>query len=257
MSKPILLSVLGLYRYDDSIFDDMVVPSGLDKELIIESILTDCNELEILYPEPDTLKLMIKIWSKRELPTWQRIYVAANAQYNPIENYDRHQQDTRTEAHSGSDITREGRETEAQASATGSNNGQSSGTGSRTTGENGQLQDTNTHKYAAFDANTLNDQTQDVRSATSTNTGTENTTDAQTTSETTTQASTNKVDETFDSEVKYGKEVGETFTSYIHGNIGVTTSQQMLESELEISPKLNTINYIINSFKMRFCILVY
>ena len=50
---------------------------------------------------------------------------------------------------------------------------------------------------------------------------------------------------------------GETITSRIHGNIGVTTSQQMLESELELIPKLNVINTMIESFKNRFCLLVY
>ena len=46
-------------------------------------------------------------------------------------------------------------------------------------------------------------------------------------------------------------------TSRIHGNIGVTTSQQMLEQELEVAPKLNITNYIVDSFKKRFCLLVY
>ena len=48
-----------------------------------------------------------------------------------------------------------------------------------------------------------------------------------------------------------------THTSRIHGNIGVTTSQQMLEQELEVAPKLNIMNVIIESFKNRFCLLVY
>ena len=41
------------------------------------------------------------------------------------------------------------------------------------------------------------------------------------------------------------------------GNIGVTTSQQMLTSDIELAPKLNVFNYIIESFKNRFCIEVY
>lgn len=48
-----------------------------------------------------------------------------------------------------------------------------------------------------------------------------------------------------------------TRTSRIHGNIGVTTSQQMLTQEIEVAPKLNVINIMIESFKNRFCILVY
>lgn len=43
----------------------------------------------------------------------------------------------------------------------------------------------------------------------------------------------------------------------IHGNIGVTTSQQMLQQEVDIAPVINVYNYIIRSFKNRFCLMVY
>ena len=43
----------------------------------------------------------------------------------------------------------------------------------------------------------------------------------------------------------------------IRGNIGVTTSQQMLEQELELVPKLNLYNRITDDFKRRFCLLIY
>lgn len=45
-------------------------------------------------------------------------------------------------------------------------------------------------------------------------------------------------------------------TARISGNIGVTTTQQMLESERE-SRKYSTVFEIIGEFKERFCLLVY
>ena len=44
--------------------------------------------------------------------------------------------------------------------------------------------------------------------------------------------------------------------SRIWGNVGVTTSQQMIEEERRIS-KFNIMDYIIDSFKRRFCLLIY
>ena len=41
------------------------------------------------------------------------------------------------------------------------------------------------------------------------------------------------------------------------GNIGVTTTQQMLREELEIRPQLNIYSYIIEDLKSRFCLLIY
>ena len=53
-----------------------------------------------------------------------------------------------------------------------------------------------------------------------------------------------------------GNNTGET-QSHIHGNIGVTTSQQMLEQELNISEKMDIYGFIALDFRRRFCIMVY
>ena len=236
-----ILSVLGLYNVDNTIFDNMTLPVGMDKQTVIDAIIQDCMELEILYPNPDALKVMIGIWAAREKPTFERVYRAELAEYDPIENYNRHQTDAKEETHSGDDVT----VTSNEGTSTDSTTGQS-GT---TTNASGQLSDDTLHKYAAFDSGTLADQTEDVKTASSTTTQTEQNTVEQNSRGTTSDSGRHTL--------THGEKVGETFTSYIHGNIGVTTSQQMLESELELAPKINTINYIVNSFKMRFCILVY
>ena len=41
-----------------------------------------------------------------------------------------------------------------------------------------------------------------------------------------------------------------------HGNIGVTTSQQMLESERNVA-NFNIYDYITNQFKQEFCLCLY
>lgn len=47
-----------------------------------------------------------------------------------------------------------------------------------------------------------------------------------------------------------------TYTQRRTGNIGVTTTQQMLEQERKIA-EFNMVDYITNSFKKRFCLLIY
>ena len=42
-----------------------------------------------------------------------------------------------------------------------------------------------------------------------------------------------------------------------HGNIGVTTSQQMLTAELDLAPRVNMYEVISRDFRNRFCLLVY
>ena len=88
------LSIVGLYNWDDTIFDDMVLPDGIDKNEIIEDILFQCAELEIVYPDWGVMKQAIATWSNEELFKWNKIQKLAELEYNPIENYDRMETET-------------------------------------------------------------------------------------------------------------------------------------------------------------------
>ena len=203
MSKA-TLSILGMYQYDDTIFDGFNVPEGMNKDIAVNNILFNCAELEILYTEIDTLRMAITSWSSIELPKWERAFKALSLEYNPIHNYDRQEEwSTTLKGNSTSNIQGE----ETQTGTTESEN-----------------------KQTAYNSGSL------VTSDT-------NTVTPNLTNETTTSNSTN-IDNT------------EIRTGHTSGNIGVTTSQQMLEAELQISQK-SIYDTILNSFKNNFCLLIY
>lgn len=208
MSRQAWLSLLGLYNWDNSIFDNMVLPEGFtpdDKTTLINNLLMETAELEVLYTDPDFIKNAIEAWSAKEVYTWTRLYDAMMAQYSPIENFDRYEdvdeQNRGAMTHSGTDSV--------------------SGSG----------EDTITNKITSFDNNTFVDHDKAIAGKGSTDTTT------------------------------YGHVVtdstGRKIISHLHGNIGVTTNQQMLEAELQTRPKINIYRIIIDSFRERFCLLVY
>lgn len=82
------MSIIGLYNWNNTIFDNMVLPTGIDKNEIIEDILFTCADLEILYPDWDVMARAIQTWSKEALYRWNKIQILAQANYNPLENYD-------------------------------------------------------------------------------------------------------------------------------------------------------------------------
>lgn len=281
---PATLSIRGLYIVDNTIFSDMSVCSEMtneDKETIIENILNEYAQLEVIYPDPKFMKHAIASWSWKEVPTWDRIYAAAMAQYNPIENYNRteittekgtssHTENTNgSETHSGTDTeTHSGTDTETHSGTDSSSNNSTT----RATGSDSEINsgsDVVTHTEYAYDSNvavnTGSDTTQhghvitrSINETTSINGG-----------------STVNHGETINNKHgeavanQYGHRVNQigsntgsgtnnvTRESHISGNVGVTTSQSMLESELLVSPKLNVYNYIMESFKHRFCIEVW
>lgn len=250
------MSVLGLYNYDNTLFANMSYPTGFtsdDKTVLINNLLAELAELEVVYPRPDFMKSAIGFWSAKEITTWNRIYEAAKLEYNPIENYDRSEETTDT--------------TEATRQHSGKDTNQMSGTDSSTTTIDGTVQnsgsdinassgnDVTTNETAAFNSSTMvnHDKSTITHGLSSTlSHGLKTDTD---------ETDTFSVTHGRKSELTHGEKIEDdtetTRESRIHGNIGVTTSQQMLEQELEVAPKLNIMNIIIESFKNRFCLLVY
>lgn len=232
-----LLTIMGLYNYDNTIFDNLMLPDGVDKPTLIDNIVLETAELECIYPTPVFLKTAIGLWSNVQFLTWDRVYSAMNLDYNPIENYDRQETETTTgtRAHSGKDTTTRS----GTVSETGSTTASTQGTAS----ESG----TTTNKIAGFDSTTLVDHDSSTGS---------NTRQA---SDSSTGSSTRSGTDSSTQELTHGEQIADSGsrTSRIHGNIGVTTSQQMLQSELDLAPNLNIYQYITADFRKRFCVEVY
>lgn len=83
------LSVLGLYNWDNSIFDGFSLPDTVDAETLRNLIFSETAELEVLYSEPTIFNMILRSWSKSRLYDWKRVESALNADYSPIENYNR------------------------------------------------------------------------------------------------------------------------------------------------------------------------
>ena len=164
----VTLSLLGLYKYNDKLFDGLRLPEGVDRETFINNLLAETAEFEILYTNPEFLANMIAVWSAKELSVWEELEKTRHYEYDPISNFDRNEESTNT--------------------------GESLG------------------KVAGYNATDL------VNSS--------------------------------------GASTDVKRKARMWGNIGVTTTQKMIEEQRGVV-KFNIIDYIIESFKRRFCLLVY
>lgn len=256
MSLGANLSIMGLYNNDDTVLDLMVFPDGMtddEQQTVKDNLLIECAELEFLYPAPTVAKNIIGIWSKKELPYWQRVYDAAQLEYNPIENYRRNEtetiEDDRTEEHSGSDVNRAG----------GSDSQAHTGTDSvsldATVGEEAGGDDRTDNNVTGFDSYTLVPQSEQETYYGKT---IDTTTDSdQVTTYGSTDTNTYGRTDTLQhgEKIEHGGTTERTVLAF--GNIGVTTSQEMLTQEMEVAKIINVMNIIIESFKNRFCLMVY
>lgn len=92
-----ILSIRGLYLYDDTIFDNMALPSQIDHDLLVGRLVNDLAELEVIYPDPDAIKDNITNWSNIMLRSWQKMADVLYEDYDPFINIRRHEERTITE----------------------------------------------------------------------------------------------------------------------------------------------------------------
>ena len=184
MGRQSWISVTGLYNFDNTLFDTMYCPAGMDKDILTANILLECAELEVLLPNPAIMKQAIEYWSNAQASIWDKLWETTQFDYNPIWNKDGMIKETETR----------------NLAAT--------------------LDGSDTDQRSAYNASTFQNQEKTIIDHDSTDTGT----------------ITREREE--------------------HGNIGVTTTQQMIKEEREVD-QFNMYDYIVRSFKERFCLVVY
>lgn len=245
------LSLMGMYEYDNTILDFFHYPDKwetVDKDVFVNKLLLDTAELEILYPDADIFKTAIKYWSAAEVQNWNKLYNTTVLDYNPIWN--KNGTVTEIEKHiknnNYTDVT-DG--TIADHSVTkGNQNTETSGNEKTNTTNNTNEKDYVfgfNSEYGAQSGQTVTDDTGSTNTDRSENSKTNNSAN---TDATTTNNTNFKHDEK--------ENIDREYTRTEQGNIGITTTQQMINEEREVD-KFNLMDYIIDRFKQRFCLLVY
>lgn len=217
--------IRALLDYDSTIFDEMSLPEGIDLQEVVDTIIFKYGDTPLFSPDPAVMKYYVKAWSLHRLPLWERFKAAVEAEYNPLENYDRTEDSSIELTHGHKIVTNDdlthgekiitnddlthGLTVENQISADNESTYQPDNKGINSGKDERDLDETHSGK--------------DERDFDETHSGTDKT--------------VNK--------------------SHIHGNIGVTTSQQMLASELDLIPRLDVVDYIADDFHSEFCLMIY
>lgn len=212
--------IVAILEFDPTIFDDLVFPEGVDKQIFVDSLVQTCGHTPLLHPDPGYLHYYIPAWGKRTFKIWQKLAATLDLEYNPIENYDRNSTYTDT--------------TDRSLNRTTSNSTESHGTndssGNNSNTSEDKVSADNSSEYQPDHTSTASGTTSDLLTMDSSGSDSGKMTDAE--------------------------NVTHTYTERTHGNVGVTTSQQMVQSERDLV-RYDFYMEIVNSFKREFCLLVY
>lgn len=214
------ITTIGFFNWmqsqNDDLFSKMNLPVGIEKDTLIDNILLRAGEFEVLYSNPFTYQSAIGVWSDKHKRTFEKWVNALSMEYNPIENYDRKEEWEDRIANQTLENT----------------NGKSSGNTSGSSRVNGSSENTK----SAYDSDGYQPESRNTYETIGTDTS---------------DTRTNMINTINKDESNNLKHNG-----WVHGNIGVTTTQQMLESELSLSA-WNVYEHITDLFIEEFCVTVY
>ena len=240
------LDLLGIYQFDNSVLDLLELPEDedgnevIDRDTLKDNLLMDTAEMEILYPDASFLKLAIGAWSKKQVPIWTELFNSTQYEYNPIWNVDGTVVEERDL--SGTDYRTDDHTTE------------------RTHDDSMERTHDDTLERTHDDTITADSSTYGFNSSTAAptdkvETGHEGTiTDAHT--GTITDAHTGTITDTDTGTINHDTTDTGSITTTRQGNIGVTSTQSLIKEQRDVV-QFNIMDYIINDFKNRFCLLVY
>lgn len=215
------ITLIGFNNYMESAGDDLFaylnLPNGLDKDTLTNTILLRGGEFEVLYSDPYFFQNMIKIWSDKYQRTFAKWYETLYTEYNPLHNFDRHEEYT--------DDIAENEDINKIESVLADDTSNSSGTGN-----------TNNLK-SAYDANNYvpHDNSNSITSGSNTSNSTTNVNGSQ--------------DRDLVRQIKHD--------AHLYGNIGLTTSQQMASDEVHLRLDYNIYELITDLFLSEFVIYIY
>lgn len=218
------------------------------RQVIIEQLLIDTANMELLYPEPVTLRKAIGFWSAKRCRVWAKLFETTQYEYNPIENYDRSEtwEDNTTRETSGETKTNTDAEGKIVSQITSTRENEISGTSSTQKSNSDIFSRTgyNSESWADAEKHTISGDgsVKDTRTETTQNRD-ENSVQSNDSSINTATSSNNDI-------------FTGTKTGRAHGNIGVTTTQQMISEERDIV-NYDVVQIIIDEFIKQFIIMIY
>lgn len=227
--------------YLPTLLDGVVVPAGIDANILKSQIMLECGLLTPLYSEPATMKAAIAQWFAARDWTFEHLLKIIRAEYDPIDNYDRREvwdKETdswrdRTEQLSGKD------QRDFDSTLSNDDSTVRSVEGDLTTEQ--EVSPYNSSSYVDSQKSTVSDG-----------------------QEITTKTTYGRKD-TQNDDITYGKKTttdddldqNEHYEGRTHGNIGVVTTQEIINQELELLAKFNIYGWIAKQFCADLMLLLY
>jgi hypothetical protein len=233
------------------------LPLAIDPDVLIDEIMSEYGPCAPVMLQPAFLQLQITSWAKSKVWAWTKLAALLTKEYNPLENYDRTEEGTdirtpdlqRKKSYDSAERTQYGREdTTTYGRQDTTNYGRTD-----TTAYGGTRED----KVSAENTSTYQPNTEQINGGSDVNTAGGSDSVASSGSDHVEAGGADQLTRSgADTETETGLET-RTHDLHIHGNIGVTTAQEMFEAEAQLAQAFDVVRIIAGEFADKFIIPVW
>lgn len=239
MERHVYFSVQSIGEYKDFVEQWPTPAYKFDKDYWSE-IARQTRGLPLIYDSFEEFWEEFQTWFNARVYDYVKMLIATHAEYHPIHNYDRTEEHTESVGRSGK------KHTTGKERSQNTQNGKNSVT-SKTTATN-EGESTTTNKVNGYNGEEMTTRDSSDKKNKENNTGTDES-----------NAHFNSASDGYrniDSMEVDKEEQTTKRTIHSFGNIGVTTTQRMIESEIALR-RDHVVKYMVSDFKKDFCIMVY
>lgn len=283
-SRGLRASITALLEFDPTIFDNIQFPRRIDHDTVVDTILLKYANAPLAHPDPSYMKYYMGTWARIRYPVWEEWLDTLEYEYNPIHNYDRtatitdnvkRDQTGQQSSSANQSATATGTQDatgsqSSQSNASSDTTGHTSDSGSTDIEQSSNTKKQNEHSVSAFNSSAYQpdnkdsgtesqtgDQSTTVSATSDSNTNTKDSASSEAMSTDTVNTSSDSSSSSSQNATSSESETeSHTHTELIQGNIGVTTTQQMIESQRNIVDfSLYTI--IADEWYDQFCLKVW
>lgn len=252
-SQKAMINTMLFYHWDETLFNAMSLPAGVSRDDVVASILEESSDFPVIITDLETLRFSINKWSAHRVSIWEHLKATTEYTYNPIHNYDRSETESQTVTHTGTGSVKGdgGAETVTSHIA---NTGTDTTAISESTSDTRSGSDITYEGVSAFNESGYNDHTKtqiDYGAADDTSHSVDQSlSHGLTTDRSDTKTSLHGDVETRNFTDSYHKTVS------VSGNIGVMSTQEMIQKERDIAD-FDIVDIITKEYIKKFCIVIY
>lgn len=226
-----ILTLQNLLQYNSTLFDDIMLPDGAVRDLLVQQIVAQYGDMQPICPDWPALKYYVNSWFAAHQQQLQHLWNDYIATYNPVYNKDGYVEELRSpnlvhtdKERSAASVTSESNAS-GTTSSTGSNSSSSSGGNTRTE------QGSTISQYQGFQSSSFNDVSKTIPDTTVTDNGSSSASENSSATGTNNQSGSSESHTSTSGQRERTETGNERIERHEYGNIGVTMASQMLRDD--------------------------